>query len=353
MATALSAAPYVEQKEYIAAKPRHRILFRVIALAACAAQTFASRNVINPDGRSYLEIARAILANDWSMVITGHWGTFYPLLSSVVLGIFRPCLRFEFPLIHLLNFVLFAGCLFSFEFFWKQVLAHGNERLEPVGEACAVPENLSWILGYTLFLSVVVPVLPYVTPDILLSAEIFLAAGVSLQTGKTESFGGHLLLGFLLGLGYLTKAILFPMGLVFLGLPTLVSLRKRKYNVAWASLVFLALCTPQIVWLSHSKGHFTFSDSGKLTYDWYAYDLPNLNWQGEPAGSGVPRHPTRQIYSHPDVFEFNGPIRASYPPWHDPSYWNEGMSPRFQLRRFTQHGVEQLWLAFRSICHPR
>ena len=40
-------------------------------------------------------------------------------------------------------------------------------------------------------------------------------------------------------------------------------------------------------------------------------------------------HPTRQIMTHPPVFEFDGPVPGTYPPWTDPSYWNEGVHPRF------------------------
>ncbi len=34
----------------------------------------------------------------------------------------------------------------------------------------------------------------------------------------------------------------------------------------------------------------------------------------------------------PAVFEFGQPVRGTYPPWDDPSYWNEGVRPSFRLR---------------------
>ena len=57
-----------------------------------------------------------------------------------------------------------------------------------------------------------------------------------------------------------------------------------------------------------------------------------IHWHGDPAGSGIPAHPTRQIFDHPTAFEFNGPMRATYPPWFDPSYWNEGLRTHFTFR---------------------
>jgi hypothetical protein len=57
-----------------------------------------------------------------------------------------------------------------------------------------------------------------------------------------------------------------------------------------------------------------------------------INWQGDPVASGVPKHATRQISVNPPMYEFNGPIRGTYPPSYDPSYWNEGRRATFNIR---------------------
>jgi hypothetical protein len=36
--------------------------------------------------------------------------------------------------------------------------------------------------------------------------------------------------------------------------------------------------------------------------------------------------------TEPPVFEFDGPVVGTYPPWTDPSYWNEGVQPHFRLK---------------------
>src|SRR5437899_5495997 len=56
------------------------------------------------------------------------------------------------------------------------------------------------------------------------------------------------------------------------------------------------------------------------------------NWQGEIPESGIPLHPTRQVLRRPPVFEFDGPVIGTYPPWTDPSYWNEGLQWHFKLK---------------------
>ena len=43
-------------------------------------------------------------------------------------------------------------------------------------------------------------------------------------------------------------------------------------------------------------------------------------------------HPTRQLLTHPPLFEFDGPVVGTYPPWTDPSYWNEGLQSHFKLK---------------------
>jgi hypothetical protein len=100
-----------------------------------------------------------------------------------------------------------------------------------------------------------------------------------------------------------------------------------------AGLLFMAVSSPFIAALSKQKGRLTFGDSGRLAYaSLVSPGSPQVHWQGEPAGSGVPRHTTRQLLDHPPVFEFGEPVGGTYPPWYDPSYWNEGMRGSFRLR---------------------
>jgi len=81
--------------------------------------------------------------------------------------------------------------------------------------------------------------------------------------------------------------------------------------------------------------------------------VPIRNWQGQPAGNGTPTHPTRQIYQHPAVFEFNGPINASYPPWYDPSYWNEGLRFHFVPSVVLKHVLHNAKQILSCFLHPR
>ncbi len=139
----------------------------------------------------------------------------------------------------------------------------------------------------------------------------------------------------ILGVGYWTKAVLFPLSFVTLA----IAYWWNRSSPGWgrgmlvAGLFFLCTSAPLIILLSHQKGRFTFSDTGKLNYAWYVSPRTFWrNWQGEVPGSGIPVHPTRQLLKHPPLFEFDGPVAGTYPPWTDPSYWNEGLKWHFKLK---------------------
>jgi hypothetical protein len=121
------------------------------------------------------------------------------------------------------------------------------------------------------------------------------------------------------------------------GLPS----RHKLRSVLLSLLAFVLVAAPWIGALSRQKGRLTFGDTGKLAYALFVDDVAYYtHWHGVPAGSGTPIHPTRRILDQPAVFEFNGPIQATYPPWLDPSYWNEGMRTHFDLRGHIRASIE-------------
>lgn len=324
--------------------------FRVVTVVLGVAQIVAARNTVGPDARSYLEIARAILRHDWAMTANAYWSALYPWLLAAVLGIFKPSLRWEFPVAHALAIPVLLACIGAFEFFWTSLLRLRDSTAERFGPvSLPLPVTQMWVLGYSLFIWLTVGgLVTAINPDLCMTTIILLWAGllirIQMAAGARRSL--YVWFGICLGVGYLVKAVLFPMGFVFLALMVVISGRpimKRKNFFAWGGIIFLLIAAPQITVLSRAKGRATFSDTGKLAYAWYNYDLPLRNWQGQPAWSGTPVHPTRKIYEHPAIYEFNGPVRSSYPPWYDPSYWNEGLSPTFRFVVVAKHALSQIY----------
>jgi hypothetical protein len=130
-----------------------------------------------------------------------------------------------------------------------------------------------------------------------------------------------------LGFGYLAKAAMFPLAFVFLGVSIFSGGNRWRAvpRALIALVVFLLIASPFVTALSKAKGRLTFGEAAKLNPR-YAH------WQGEVPGSGTPKHPTRRIFDGVAIYEFRAPIKGTYPPWYDPSYWYEGITPHFNLK---------------------
>ena len=171
-------------------------------------------------------------------------------------------------------------------------------------------------------------------PDLLLSVFVYLAFAILLRIRRGRaSWRSFLLLGLVLGFGYLAKNAMLPLAPLFVsvGLFFAGDIKKAGARATAASLGLILIAGPFIVALSVSKHRLTFGDAGKLNYLWHVNRVPPFHWQGADVRYGIPKHPTRKILAHPAVYEFGSPLNATYPPWYDPSYWYDGASARFDF----------------------
>jgi len=169
-------------------------------------------------------------------------------------------------------------------------------------------------------------------PDMAVAAVVYVAAALLMRIRRRR--GGvrtMIALGALLGVGYLTKATMFPLAGLFIAFAALdVRDWRRTATLFCAGVVaFAAVSAPFIAALSSQKGRLTFSDSGRIHYAWYVNGVRFSHWRGEPPGHGTPKHPTRQIFDDPEIFEFAAPVGGTFPEWYDPSYWYDGVTPRY------------------------
>ncbi len=319
---------------------RLHILSWVIALALGLLHAWIGRYEVSPDGISYLDMGDAYLRGDWQMAINAYWSPFYSWLLGLALLLLQPSPYWEFPVAHLVNFLIYLGALASFSFLLREVSRHWRVQQDRfTGQPVVRLPEWAWVaLGYSLFIwtSLELITLRYVTPDMCVAAVLYLAAGMIVRIRRgAGSWLTFVLFGAVLGAGYLAKAAMFPLAFVFLGVSLFATsdLRRAVPRVAAAAAVFLLVSSPFIIALSVAKGRLTFGDSGKLNYAWYVNGVPGVYWRGEPEGSGTPQHPTRKVMENPAVYEFARPVGGTYPHWYDPSYWNEGLTPRFDLNR--------------------
>jgi len=259
-----------------------RLALWAVGLGAAALQAWAFRRWVNPDAIAYLDIATRFAHGHWGALVNAYWSPMYPFLLGVAFRMVRPS-----P-------------------YWESTVAHGVK------------------IG-----------LQTLSPDLLLSAFFYLAAGVIARISTSRGkWSNYVVLGAMTGIGYLAKAILFPLAWVFLGCCFVVLGRPSRAftRAAIAVFVFCVIAGPYVWALSHAKGRVTYGDVGKIAYAEFVDGIQRyVHWQGSPGVAGMPLHPTRLVLANPPVFAFAGLVQGTYPPWDDPSYWYDGVSPRFIL----------------------
>ena len=293
---------------------------------------------MGPDGISYLDIGDAYMRGDWYIALNAMWSPLYSWLAALWLHLFKPSSFWEFTFVRLLNFLIYILALFSFTYFLRALRRDRQHRIT----GNALPDWSWLVFGYTIFIwtSLFMNRVSRTSPDLLIAALIFLACGLLLRiraaAARWQLFAA---LGIVLGAGYLTKTVMFPLAFVFIVSAyflarSSIGFRPALLRAAIVLLVFLILATPFVIVLSRAKQRFTIGDSARLNYAWYVNRATRFtHWQGKPSGSGTPVHPTRKISSAPAVYEFSAPPGISYPPWYDPSYWYDGVTPHFNLRQ--------------------
>jgi hypothetical protein len=326
------------------------LLCRIACVGFALFETWSQRFFINEDGASYLDMSDALIKHDWHLLVNPIWSPLYPFLIGAATWFARPQAQLELEIVHALNFVIFLGALASFEFFLRQVIRvfrTENERAD-ANSAVFLPVWIWQLLGYSLFAwtTLGMMVAPrMVTPDLCVAAFVYLDCGLllSLRAGIKRS-RISILLGLTLGLGYLAKAILFPMAFVFMIVAFFFigDWKKATRSLALTFLVFCAIAAPFFVAMSTRVGKLSYSEVGNLNYAWHVNHVGAGKAAGGPfyfSDAGPPaylRHPLTLLYRHPDAFDVREPTAFTYAPRQDMEYWaagtKAGFNPGNQLR---------------------
>jgi hypothetical protein len=318
---------------------RLTIGFCILAVLLGAIEAWRFRYSMNADGVQYLDNATAYFSGDFHQALNSQWSPLYPWMIGAMFAAIRPDPYAEFPLVHLLNFVIYLLSLAGFLFFLNSVLRMIPARTRVGVVLIACSSFLYCTLDFTT--------LGYVTPDVLVSVLAFLAAGLLLRIAAgTASTSAYVALGVVWGIGYLAKAPFLFFGLLCVGIATVLG-RKRSAVLVRCGLtvvMFAVIAGPYIWVLSHARGRFTYGDSGRWNVIWMVNHVPYYHWQGGPAGNGTPIHPTRQLSSNPAIYEFATPVGGTYPPWYDPIYWTEGARIAFRPADFAHALLAQIQL---------
>jgi hypothetical protein len=230
------------------------------------------------------------------------------------------------------NFLIFLASMAAFEIFLRELCATQMDAAGAERRAQPLPLWALQGIGYSLCLyaGLVWISIWNVTPDQCVALVMYLAAALLLRMRRTSAgLGMYAALGVLLGLGYLAKSALLPLGLISLA-ATLFLTPSEKFSTRlvrslMTALLFAVVAAPLVIALSRSKGRLTFGDTGKIAYAEIIDGVSRFGfWLGE-GNTGTPKHPVQKLASDPEVFAFATPVGGTYPPWYDASYWLDGL----------------------------
>ena len=338
---------------------RNRLLhtaLRAFVLAFGTVALWLGRDGMNPDGVAYLDVSDVFLAGDWPASHTGYWSPLYPTLLAAGRLVAGASPDREQAVTLAVNLVAFLIAFVALEFLvWslRRATPHPPGDDGPpraVDDVSDSPPNdaACLVLVYALFAVVTVGWIRLwvATPDMLV-AGVALATGgfcVRFAAGRAGWLAA-VALGLLLGVGYLAKAALLPVGMVVLATLTFESWRRRRHDlpkVVVATALFALTSAPQVAYASRLKGSPTFGDVGRLSYLWFIArvpgpispdfalpaKLPSPDARGQTL---APLEATRD--GAPVVYGIDAPIPGTLPIWYDAGYWYRGVvAPLYPLR---------------------
>ena len=296
-----------------------RASFWLLAIVIGGINAYSSRFFINNDAIAYIEIGEAIKQFNWSDSANF---TFSPLYSLLFV-IFQSALQLN-PFNEIiwakgLNLLIFLATCGSLEIFLR-FLKREHTAITNAGE---MPIAWVWIqtILYSTFLvtSVVSVRLRLINPDMLVFCLILLTLSVLLwiREKPTPHFK-FIVLGILLGLGYLAKAFMFLLSPFFLILAafSVGALRKSITRVAVAVLCFLLIIGPLLTILYLKKGSFSYGEGGRHVYAKLI------------GGQGVPDHPGKVLQEEPRIVIYDYNSSSTRPFTFDVTYWTIGIEPK-------------------------
>lgn len=311
-----------------------RSFWIVVAAALGTARAIVGRHAMNPDGLSYIDMARAALHKGPGELVNGYWSPGYPALIAGAFWLTRPSAAYEFPVVHVLNLAVFLLTLFLWHSLIRSVRrANSNEGETDRGE-------VGWPIipiAYALFLVISLKSigLSLVTPDLgVLAAVVAVGACVDRLIRK-GTWASAAALGAVAGVGYWMKAVLFPLGaaLMFLLLVRPFGAPRARSKILVAALSWLIVSAPLVLMVSKKVGHLSFSDVGRLAYAFYVDGEHTFHHSATLTigGQATLAHPPRALLATPPVLEFDGPVEGTFPLSYAPAYWYSGLKAHFEI----------------------
>src|SRR5271170_5305023 len=296
---------------------------------------------VDGDAVAYMDIGDLMRSHQWAGVVNGYWNPLYPAALSIGHILFHATRYTELHAYYIVNFGIFLLEMLAVVAFTEALI-----QLRDLREADTTATNrLPFLLDrYTLrYLGIAILIistqrelsLGRIRPDALLQAFLLLGVAALLRYLATNHLRYAALMGFVLGLGYLTKSFAFVFTLIcILALVAFHRFWQRQAiaRVAASALLVLVcfsiVAGPYIAALSKQKGHFDFGDSGSLNYIWFVSGTEKMHLEQDMTSSfGAAevhlKHPETRLLKSPPTYSFKPFPYGTYPAWFDASYFND------------------------------
>lgn len=285
-----------------------------LSLLLMSLQAVITRQDMNPDGVSYLDIADHLLNGQFSVLAHPYWSTLYPVLLAPAIGIARTDSIDMFVVVHAVNWLIGVLTLCAFVCLLRELrVRSGGEK----SEQDRLHSKSFLLIAYALLTYAILDLIGIglVTPDLFVCLITVLSAGLFLRMehrANSNAMGWALFLGWLLGVGYYVKASMLPIGLLFI-LAILIGAiwKPRRMMIAFAALAaFLTTVAPLVGSISQRVGHFSIGETGRINYLNFVLLEPQFySWHA------------RTLFSDPLVVDLRDTVPGTSPEHYDPSYF--------------------------------
>jgi hypothetical protein len=315
----------------------------VLAVSALFA-ALVTRGDQSMDALSYFEFSEFIHIHNWAALVNGYWTPGYAFLLSFGRSIANAGIEREWPIARITNLFIFAFFVACAYFLVRTLTpAASNSPLAPADANVRLSRISVWIfaLAMVIELSIGAYDVTRINPDILVGALFLLVAAYLVKLGQHPRLWYYAAIGLLCGIGYLAKAVFFPLTLILIVCLCFFGAQRKKAisGAILTAVIFAAIGGPYILALSRSKGHFSYSDAGHLNYIWLVDGFPRPPLLPVESGAvdtqqlGL-KHPVRILRTDPFIASFDKPVAGLYPPWIDASYWLDGVKVPFRPLNF-------------------
>jgi hypothetical protein len=278
------------------------------------------------DSQAYFDMATYYSQGKFAEAVSLYWSPLYPMIAGAMFKVIPQDPYWQFFQFKFVNLFFLPIVFLSYDFFFGQFYRYYTDIVANADPGREIADkNILRFCGYALLIqfSLAFGGVHQDTPDMINACTFFLSGGLLLRLLVAPTKLHACLFGLSLGFGYLCKAIMFCMSLIYEALlvlkyaPLKLNIKNNLMYVVLSLATMAILATPWICTLSGRVGKLTFGESAKFVYI-------NLVENKDPLKVEGLEHPPRVIFEKPLIREYATPVPGTVPFLYDLGYWSYG-----------------------------